>query len=328
MSAPAEPGRVVALCGGVGGAKLAFGLARILGGNLTLIVNTGDDFEHLGLRISPDVDTVLYTLSGLANRELGWGRNDESWNFMEAISTIGGETWFRLGDRDLALHVERTRRLKAGESLSAITASVAARFGIEAEVAPMSDDRIGTMVRTPEGTLPFQRYFVERRCAPRVEGVSFAGVEGARPSPGAAAALGDPALRAIVICPSNPYLSIDPILSTPGMRAAIERASAPVVAISPIIGGKAVKGPTDKIMDELGVPRTSKAIAGHYHGLIDGLLIDHGDADDHEITGCAVHMAASLMRTDDDRIRLAGEALEFARRLAGNSASQKFGRGS
>ncbi|MGE0726362.1 MAG: 2-phospho-L-lactate transferase [Alphaproteobacteria bacterium] len=307
---------MVALCGGVGGAKLAFGLSRLLGGDLTLVVNTGDDFEHLGLAISPDVDTVLYTLAGLANREFGWGRGDESWNFMETLGALGGETWFRLGDRDLALHVERTRRLQAGETPTAITAHLAGRFGIAARILPMSDRPIRTMVATSEGLLPFQRYFVERRCAPRVERILFDGAAEAQPSPQVAAALADPKLRAIIICPSNPYLSVDPILAVPGIRSAVEAARAPVVAVSPIIGGKAVKGPTGKIMAELGIAATSAAIGKHYSGLIDGLLIDVSDAGDRASVGCPVHVAPSLMKTDEDRIALAREAMAFADRLA------------
>jgi LPPG:FO 2-phospho-L-lactate transferase len=302
----------VALCGGVGGAKLALGLARAIGDRLTLVVNTGDDFEHLGLALSPDIDTVLYTLSGLANRELGWGRGDESWNFMATLETLGGETWFRLGDRDLALHVERTRRLKGGEKLTGIIRSIARSFGIAAQVLPMSDDPVRTMVETSEGTLPFQRYFVEKRCAPRIVAIRFEGAGKARPSPEVTAALGDPTLQAIIICPSNPYLSVDPILAVPGLRTAIEKTKAPVVAISPIIGGAAVKGPTAKIMAELKVPATSKAIARHYQGLIDGLIIDEADAADRDVTGVATHVTATLIKTDDDRERLAREALAFS----------------
>ncbi|QEN86034.1 2-phospho-L-lactate transferase [Labrys sp. KNU-23] len=316
MSASRSTGRVVALCGGVGGAKLAYGLQHILGSDLTLVVNTGDDFDHLGLRISPDIDTVLYTLSGLANRELGWGRQDESWNFMQALAALGGETWFQLGDRDLAIHVERTRRLQTGETLSAITASIAARLGIQARVLPMSDHPVRTVVATSEGVLPFQRYFVERRCAPVVNKISFDGAAKARACSQVLSALHDPDLRAIIICPSNPYLSVDPILSVPGMRLAIENAAVPVVAVSPIIGGKAVKGPTDKIMAELGVPATSRAIAEHYGELIHGLIVDHADEEDRKTTRCTVHAAASLMKTDEDRIRLAGVALDFAGNLA------------
>jgi LPPG:FO 2-phospho-L-lactate transferase len=308
-------GRVVALCGGVGGAKLAFGLHRALRADLTVVVNTGDDFEHLGLHVSPDLDTVLYTLGGLASRERGWGREDESWNFMEALRQLGSETWFQLGDRDLALHVERTRRLAAGCSLTEFTEGVAARLGIAARILPMCDDPIRTVLATSEGLLPFQRYFVERRCGPPVHHIRFKGIAEARPSEAALEALAAHDLRAIVICPSNPYLSVDPILAAPGIRRRVEDAVVPVVAVSPIIGGRAVKGPTDKIMAELGVAATSEAIARHYAGLIDGLVIDVADAADAASVGCPVHVVPTLMTTDADRDRLAAEVLGFADRL-------------
>ncbi|MBZ9810980.1 MULTISPECIES: 2-phospho-L-lactate transferase [unclassified Mesorhizobium] len=316
-------GKVVALCGGVGGAKLAYGLSRLLGNRLVLIVNTGDDFEHLGLSISPDIDTVLYTLSGLANRELGWGRQDETWNFMSALETIGGETWFRLGDRDLALHVERTRRLGEGETLTRIVADFAYRFEIAATILPMSNYPIRTMVATAEGMLPFQRYFVEQRCAPPVNGVVFKGSRAAVASKQVLGALEIPDLRAIVICPSNPFLSIDPILSVPGIRERIEKSSAPVVAVSPIIGGKAVKGPTDKIMAELGVPATSNAIMRHYGGLLDGLIIDTYDERDRADLSGNVRVARTLMKTDDDRGQLATAVLDFADQLTAMAIARR-----
>jgi len=314
MSAAARDsnGRVVALCGGVGGAKLAFGLARMLGEDLTVIVNTGDDFEHLGLTICPDIDTVLYTLSGRANRTQGWGRADESWNFMEALAELGGETWFQLGDRDLALHVERTRALKAGMPLTDFIAHAAWRFGISSRILPMCDDPVRTYLETSEGILPFQRYFVERRCAPVVKKIFFRGADTARASASVSAELQSEKLRAIVICPSNPYLSIDPLLAAPGIRALLEATPVPVIAVSPIIGGKAVKGPTTKIMDELGVEVTSAAIAEHYSGLIDGLVIDHGDAGEAGSLELPVRAVPTLMTTDEDRDRLAAEVLDFA----------------
>jgi LPPG:FO 2-phospho-L-lactate transferase len=311
-----QSGRVIALSGGVGGAKLAFGLNRVVGGDLTLVVNTADDFEHLGLSISPDIDTALYTLSGLANRELGWGRRDESWNFMGALGALGGETWFRLGDRDLALHIERTRRLRRGEPLTSITSDIAGRLGIAAEVLPMSDAPVRTIVDTEDGALPFQRYFVERRCVPRVRAIAFEGAAQAKASPQVVAAFRDPKLRAILLCPSNPFLSIDPILSVPGIRALIKEAGVPVVAVSPIIGGKAVKGPTDKIMAELDVPATSATIAKHYRGFLSGLVIDGSDAAERGTVECAVHVTATLMRDEEDRVRLAHEVLAFASHLA------------
>lgn len=309
-------GRVVALCGGVGGAKLAFGLSRVLGSDLSVVVNTGDDFEHLGLTISPDIDTVLYTLSELSDRERGWGRADETWSFMEALGPLGGDTWFQLGDRDLALHVERTHRLRAGETLTGFVADVARRLGIVSQVLPMSDDPVRTTVETSEGPLTFQRYFVERRCEPRMRRIRFEGASAARPSPEVLEALQAPDLRAIVICPSNPFLSVDPILSVPGMRQLLEQTEAPVVAVSPLIGGAAIKGPTAKIMAELGVPLDSHAIGEHYRGLIDGLLIDEADAEDVLSVNVTVGLARTLMRSDADRDRLARDTLRFADGIA------------
>ena len=320
MSEPCFPfsgkGRVVALCGGVGGAKLAAGLARVLGEELVVIVNTADDFEHLGLPISPDIDTVLYTLGGRADKERGWGRADETWSFLRALGELGGETWFQLGDQDLALHVLRTQGLRAGRKLTAIVGEVARRFDIRSTILPMSDDPIRTIVETPEGDLAFQRYFVERRCAPQVLGIRFDGASGACASAQAREALAAPSLRAVVVCPSNPYLSVDPILATANIRTLIEAAQVPVVAVSPIIGGAAVKGPTTKIMRELGVPATSQAIAQHYRGLIDGLVIDETDAAERGLAEIAVKVTRTLMQNDGDRDRLAVEALAFADELA------------
>ncbi|HYE00920.1 MAG TPA: 2-phospho-L-lactate transferase CofD family protein, partial [Alphaproteobacteria bacterium] len=234
---------VLALCGGVGGAKLAFGLAAELSAeDLTVAVNTGDDFEHLGLTVCPDIDTVLYTLSGLSDRERGWGLAGETWNFMAATRRLGGEDWFQLGDQDLATHVERSHRLAAGESLSAVTARLARALGLTAAIAPMSDQPVRTVVETDQGELAFQHYFVRERCAPAARGVRFEGADRARPSPALEAALARPDLAAMVVCPSNPYLSVDPILAVPGVREALKRRSAPVVAVSPIIAGQALKG--------------------------------------------------------------------------------------
>ena len=317
---------VVAICGGVGGAKLALGLQRILGPGLSVVVNTGDDFEHLGLMISPDLDTVLYTLGGLSDEERGWGRAGETWAFMQALTSLGGESWFQLGDRDLALHVERTRRLRSGETLTEIAEAIAGRFGIAAQIRPMSDDPIRTTVVTDQGPLPFQRYFVEHRCQPVVRSLEFEGAAGARPSKAVLAALSDPALRAVVICPSNPYLSIDPILAVPGLAEALAAVAAPVVAVSPIVGGKAVKGPTAKIMDELGVPKTSRSIASHYGGLIDGLVIDEADAVDAERLDIPALATKTLMRDIADREALARDTLSFADRIAEVGLPRREGR--
>jgi LPPG:FO 2-phospho-L-lactate transferase len=317
-------GKVVAICGGIGGAKLALGLSRILpAGDLTVVVNTGDDFEHLGLHISPDLDTVLYTLSGLADRERGWGRGDETWNFMAALGELGGETWFNLGDRDLALHVARTEWLRGGGSLSDFAQTIADALGIAARIVPMSDDPVRTMVDTNEGELAFQRYFVGRRCEPAVTAIRFAGAETARPASSFLAALADSDLAAVLVCPSNPWLSIDPILAVPGVRSAVETARAPVVAVSPLIGGKAVKGPTAKIMGELGIPATSASIAAHYAGLMDGLVVDSGDAAEAGSLPIPVRDVPTLMQSLADRERLARDVLAFAADLSAQAPAGK-----
>jgi len=314
---------VLALSGGVGGAKLVLGLSAVLDqGDLAVAVNTADDFEHLGLHVSPDLDTMLYTLAGLSDPVRGWGRADESWNFMSALGTLGGETWFALGDRDLAIHVERTRRLRAGESLTSIVAHMAARLDVAVRIVPITDSPVRTVVHTrDDGPLPFQDYFVRHRCAPVVTAISFAGAAEARPSPAFAAAIGDPELRVVVVAPSNPWLSIDPILAIPGVRRALEGVRVPVVAVSPIIHGLAVKGPTAKIMRELGMEPTSSAIARHYNGLIDGLVIDESDAADADRIGIPVKVARTLMNDLDDRRHLARAVLAFAETLAGTANS-------
>lgn len=307
---------VVALTGGVGGAKLALGLHRVLPpGALACIVNTGDDFVHLGLHVSPDLDTTLYTLAGCENPEQGWGRRDETWTFMRALEELGGETWFRLGDGDLALHVERTRRLAAGETLSAIMDDVRRRFGIASRLLPMSDDAVATRVHTPDAELPFQDYFVRLRAAPEVRAIGFAGAAQARASAALAEVLGSPRLRAIVVCPSNPYLSIDPILAVPGLAAALRAPGVPVVAVSPLIGGRAVKGPTAKIMRELGIEASNRAIAAHYGDLLDGLVIDESDCSAELPHGLPTRATRTLMKSLADREMLARATLEFAGHL-------------
>lgn len=309
-------GHVIALCGGVGGAKLAFGMTQALPPErLSIVINTGDDFEHLGLAISPDIDTVVYTLSGLADRERGWGVEAESWAFMDALRALGGETWFQLGDRDLATHVERTRRRRDGASLSEVTATLARALGIAHRLLPMSDKAVRTVVDTDAGTLAFQEYFVRERCAPVVRGVRFDGAESAAPAPAVAALLARDDIAAVIVCPSNPWLSIDPILAVPGLRDGLRRLGAPVVAVSPIIGGKAVKGPTAKLMAELGLPIDQRAIAEHYRGFVDTLVIDKadaGEADAVRAAGATPHVAPTLMHDDPDRVALAAVVLACA----------------
>lgn len=314
------PTPVVALAGGVGGARLADGLAHAIPGDaLTVIVNVGDDFDHLGLRICPDLDTVCYTLAGLANPATGWGRSDETFKALETLSQLGGPGWFRLGDRDLGLHLERTRRLQAGQSLSQVTHAICRAWQIAAQVLPATDDNAPTWVYTEEGELPFQEYFVHRQCRPRVTGFRFQGIENARPAPGVIAAL--EAARAVIFCPSNPWVSLDPILAVPGIRQALDqaRASRPRVGVSPILGGKTVKGPAAKMYAELGTEPSALSVARHYAGLLDGFVIDLQDAPlagAIEALGMRVLVTQTLMLTPDDRRRLAAEVLEFAAGLS------------
>jgi LPPG:FO 2-phospho-L-lactate transferase len=312
-------GFVLALTGGIGGAKLCLGLQRVLpAGALRIIVNTGDDFEHLGLAISPDIDTTLYTLAGLANAQLGWGRQDETWSFMRVLERLGGPTWFRLGDGDLALHLERTRRLAAGVRLTDIVADFAHRFGVPSRILPMSDDPVRTIVTVAGGVeLGFQEYFVRERCLPAVAAIRCAGAESARISSAASDSLRDPALQAILIAPSNPYLSIDPVLAVPGLRAALRERGTPVVAVSPIIAGSAVKGPTAKIMRELGRDASPLTILEHYRGLIDGMVLDERDAELAARIDLPLRVCDTLMRSLEDRERVARCALELARELRG-----------
>lgn len=304
--------KVAVLTGGVGGAKFVLGLQHCGGvERLTAVVNTGDDFRHLGLHVAPDIDTLLYTLSAQASVAQGWGREGETWSFMTALAGLGGPDWFRLGDGDLALHVLRSARLAAGETLSEVTAAFARAWGLGAQILPMSDDPVATWLETDVGSLPFQQYFVARRCEPAVSAIRFAGSESARPAPGVLAALAG--ADAIFVAPSNPFLSIDPILAVAGIAAALRDATAPVIAISPLVGGAAVKGPTAKLMHELGLPPDNNAIAGHYAGLLDGLLHDRGDPAAAALPSRA---AATLMTTLEDKVAVARAALAFARDLS------------
>ncbi|HUH84093.1 MAG TPA: 2-phospho-L-lactate transferase [Stellaceae bacterium] len=308
---------IVALAGGVGGAKLADGLAALLGKGLTVIVNTADDFEHLGLPISPDLDTVMYTLAGIANTETGWGVAGETWSFLDQVVRLGAPSWFRLGDRDLATHVLRAAALRSGQGLTAVTAELCRRLGIIARVLPMSDDPVRTIVHSAEGDLPFQEYFVGRKCEVPVTGFAFAGIEHARPTDAVRDALQAKELEAILICPSNPFVSIDPILSLPGLRSLLAGVGVPVIAVSPIIAGAAVKGPAAKMMRELGLDVSPLTVASHYRGLVTGFVMDAADAafsSAVEALGMTVHLADILMRDALDRRRLAEQCLAFAKR--------------
>lgn len=305
------PRTIVALSGGIGGAKLALGLDRVLPrGALAIVANTGDDFVHLGLHVSPDIDTLLYTLADLSDPMKGWGRRDETWTFMAALRALGGEDWFQLGDGDLATHVERTRRMAGGETLSDVTDVFRKCFGIGSRILPMSDDPVRTRVKTrDEGWLDFQRYFVGRRCEPAVEALEFAGADSARAAPAVVQALADPSLGGIVICPSNPYLSVDPILAVPGLRETLAARRVPVVAVSPIIAGQAVKGPTAKLMAELGLEPSAATVARHYEGLVDLFVVDEADAGAAAPASMRVVTAPILMRTLNDKSRLARTVL-------------------
>jgi LPPG:FO 2-phospho-L-lactate transferase len=276
--------KVVALAGGVGGARLADGLAQVLRpANLTVIVNTGDDFEHLGLFICPDLDTICYTLAGLANPATGWGRSAETWQALETLATLGGPTWFRLGDHDLGLHLERTRRRRLGQPLSQITRHFCRALGIQVSILPVTDESVATWVDTDEGSLPFQEYFARRQCQPRVSGFHFIGVEQARPAPGVLEAISQADL--VVVCPSNPWVSIDPLLAVPGIRQAIQ--SRPTLAVSPILGGQTVKGPAAKMFAEMGIEPSALAVARHYGKMLTGFVLDRIDAPQaQEIHSC------------------------------------------
>jgi LPPG:FO 2-phospho-L-lactate transferase len=306
--------RVVALAGGVGGAKLATGLQAVLPpGALTVIVNTGDDFEHWGLTICPDLDTVIYNLAGVQHPEQGWGRAQESFHVLESMSSLGGEDWFRLGDRDLALHLRRTEWLRQGVPLSEVTDRLRRAFGLATTVLPMSDDPVRTLVHTEEGDLPFQHYFVRRRCEPLVMDLSFVGAERAHMSPAVAHALAT--AQAIVFCPSNPYLSLDPILSIPGMRRRIEDASAPKVAVSPIVGGAAIKGPAAKMMREMGQMVSPLTVIDHFAGLLDGFVLDNRDEAVRDAVGMPTLVTDTIMTDATSKARLAQAVLDLAATL-------------
>jgi len=309
----------LALTGGIGGAKLALGLSRSLADDeIAYVVNTGDDFTHLGLSISPDIDTLVYTLAGLNNPETGWGRRDETWNFMQKLQSLDSEQWFRLGDKDLALNTERTRRLAAGESLSEVTATLAASLGVRQQIAPMSDDPVRTRVLTDEGELDFQHYFVREKCEPRVRSFRFDGAERASLNPKVIGWLDNPALQGIIICPSNPFLSVDPVLAVPGLRQKLAECPAPVIAVSPVVGGAAIKGPTVKIMQELGEPHTAIRVAEHYQDFLAGFVIDHADKAEREAIealGMKVLVTNTVMKTLEDRIQLAADCLAFLEEL-------------
>ena len=314
----AMAGRIVALAGGVGGAKLAHGLQLALPDPraLAVIVNTGDDFELYGLHISPDLDTVMYTLSDLANPETGWGIRDETFATLHMIAQYGEEPWFQLGDRDFATHILRTAALRAGTPLSEITGQMARNLDIVADLIPMTDDRVATLIDTPDGRLDFQEYFVARHHADAVHGIILDGIESATPTPAALRAIAE--AEAIVFCPSNPFVSIGPILALAGLRAALDDAAAPVVVVSPIVGGEALKGPAATMMQGLGHEVSALGVARIYAGLADGVVIDSVDrelSDAIEALGMRVLITDTIMRNTNDREQLARETLAFAQSL-------------
>jgi len=322
---------IAALAGGVGGAKFAHGLAQIIyprihtnnheliredswrlaDHSLTVVVNVGDDFDHLGLRICPDLDTVIYTLAGIANPETGWGTAGETWHAMDMLGRYGGETWFRLGDRDLGMHLFRTAALRQGRRLTDIVADACGRLGVAARVLPATDSPVPTIVETDQGALAFQEYFVHRRCEPAVRDVRFDRIESAQPTGEVIAALD--AADLVVVCPSNPFVSIDPILALGDLRERLKRK--PVVAVSPIIGGQAVKGPAAKMLRELGYEPSPLSVARHYADFLDMFVIDRVDAGqtlEIERAGIRVLVTDALMKSVEDRARLAHDVIQFA----------------
>ncbi len=307
--------KIAVLSGGVGGAKLVLGLSHAAAPErLVVVANTGDDFHHLGLHIAPDIDSVVYAVADLADQERGWGRAGETWTFMKALAGLGGEAWFNLGDGDLAMHVERTRRLADGETLTEVTAGLCQALGVKIRILPMTDDQVATIVDTPDGPLAFQNYFVRDRCAPKVTGFRFQGIADATPNHSLMHDLASGEIGSVLIAPSNPFVSVDPILGLPGLRAALRSVAGPKLAVSPIVGGEAIKGPAAKMMGELGVPASAAGVARHYAGFIDAMVIDTVDrAQEAEIRALdmEVLVTQTVMRSLDDRKALADTCLEF-----------------
>ena len=304
--------KILAITGGVGGAKLALGLSKILTPDeLLFLVNTGDDFQHLGLEISPDLDSLLYALSGKNNPELGWGRANETWACISELEELGADSWFRLGDRDLALHLVRTQMLNQGATLQNVADRLSESLGIDHRIAPMSNDKISTTVNTPNGKLAFQEYFVREQCEPAVIDFDFEGIENSKPNPVVMSWLDE--CDGIIICPSNPYVSVDTILSVPKYRDAFQ--SKPVIAVSPIVGGLAIKGPAAKMMTELGVPPTPIAVAKHYGSLLSGFVLDQTDHEQAKDIPIPSIVTQTIMLTLQDRIGLAEQCVRFLEEL-------------
>lgn len=315
-------GRIVALSGGVGGAKFVHGVAMATpNSQLSVIVNTADDFSLFGLHISPDIDTVMYTLAGIANAETGWGITNETFATLEMIGRYQRDTWFWLGDKDFATHILRSERLRSGATLTSVTAELAGALGVEAAILPMCDELVMTQIDTPGGTLPFQDYFVRRRHQDTVLGIRLNGITTARMSTAVELALADASM--VILGPSNPIVSIGPILSVPGLRDRLRTLGRPIVAVSPIVGGKALKGPADRMMESLGYEVSAFGVADLYLDFLTGMVIDEQDADlAGRINGLGIPtlVTATVMRSPDDRRQLAGAVISFARNLAGSGA--------
>ena len=307
--------RYLALSGGVGGAKLVVGLAQVLpADSLIVAVNVGDDFEHLGLTICPDLDTVLYTLAGVVHSDQGWGRADESWAVLEEIRRLGGECWFALGDRDIALHLLRRQLLQQGLTLSEASVEISRRLGVAIAVVPVSDQPVRTIVATDQGRLAFQDYFVRLRCEPRVRSLEFEGAASATLAPAVRAALESADLDGVILCPSNPYLSVAPMLAVTELRECLRELTVPVLAVSPIVAGQAIKGPTAKMMRELGVQPTAAVIADLYADFVDAVIVDTADA---ALVAADTRfiVAPTVMKTPEQKAALARVCLASIDRL-------------
>ena len=304
---------ILALSGGVGGAKLVQGLARhVPDENLAVVVNTADDFEQFGLHVAPDVDTVMYTLAGLSSKERGWGIANESWNALQMFRRYGYETWFQLGDLDLATNILRTQGLALGRALSAVTQDLCRRLGLQTQIIPMTDDGVTTYVKTASGWLHFQEYFVRERCEPAVLELAFRGIDQALPAPPFLDVL--QRADAVILTPSNPVVSLGPILSLEGIRRSLRESQATKVAVTPLIGGAAVKGPTVPLMESVGLTPTAFGVAEHYADFLDIFVLDQQDVADRDAIaalGMQVHVTDTLMTTDADKARLAGEILDL-----------------
>ena len=310
--------KTLVLCGGVGGAKLAYGLSKLTAPEeIVFLVNTGDDFIHLDLYISPDLDTVMYTLAGVNDPKKGWGVEEETWNALGSLKKYGLDTWFQLGDKDLATHIRRTQLLKEGLKLSEVTRNLSSQLGLKHKILPMSESPVQTMIQTDQGKLSFQEYFVKHKCDPKIEKIEFLGSEVAEVPTSLEELIKDDKFTAIIICPSNPYLSVDPILSINKIRTFLLETNIPILAVSPIIDNDSIKGPTAKIMDEMKVEPSVNAIAAHYSELINILVIDQKDKDNQANIGSIDYLVDSIyMKNNEDKVSLAKVCLEELRKLA------------